>query len=188
MINIEVNNNKVHLTGNLKVLNKIFEDMKVRHPNAYYLRPYMEKGWDGKIKYLTDQGYSKSGLLPMIASLIDKYQEDYSIKDVRNRLETNEIPEEIGEFKARQYQIDAVRSIIRNKVLGIPFQRGIIGAAVNAGKTLIAAMLYKSFKNVKCLILVNNSPLFEQFLTDMPKMFGDDWGYMQGKKIKWANA
>ena len=187
MINIEINNNKIHLTGNLRILNKIFEDMKVRHPNAYYLRPYMEKGWDGKIKYLTEQGYSKTGLLPMIASLINQYGENYSIVDNRKALEFNEIPKEMGGLIPRDYQIEVVESILNNEVLGIPFQRGIIGAAVNAGKTLIAAMLYKSFKNVKCLILVNNSPLFEQFLTDMPKMFGDDWGYMQGKKIKWAN-
>lgn len=187
MINIEINNNKVHLTGNMKVLNKIFERMKVRHPNQWYIRPYMEPGWDGKLKYLTEAGYSKTGLFPMLTSLIEEYEEEYSIIDKRKLLEHIDIPQRVGPFEARPYQIEAVESIVYNNISGIPFQRGIIAAATNAGKTLIAAMLYRTFIGSRALILVNNTDLYEQFLGDMPKMFGDDWGYMQGKKIKWAD-
>lgn len=187
MITVEINNNKVHLTGNLKVLNRIYEDMKVKHPNQWYLRPHMERGWDGKIKFLTDSGYSKTGLFPMLTSLIDKYDEEYDIVDRRKELEYTDIPSRVGEFEARPYQTEAVENIVYNEVAGVSFQRGIIGAATNAGKTLIAAMLYKTFVGARALILVNNSDLYKQFLGDMPKMFGDDWGYMQGKKIKWAN-
>jgi len=187
MIRIELNNNKFKLSGNMKVLNKVYEDMKVRHPNQWYLRPYMDPGWDGKIKYISDAGYARTGLLPMVTSLIEKYEEEYDIIDRRNALEFNEIPLTVGEFKARPYQEEAVESIIYNEIAGLAFQRGIIGAATNAGKTLIAAMIYKSFPDAKCLILVNNTDLYQQFLDDMPKMFGDDWGYMQGKKVKWSN-
>lgn len=187
MIRIELNNNKLQLKGNIITLNKVYEDMKVKHPNAYWLRQYMEKGWDGKIKYLTDAGYAKSGLLPMVTSIIEKYNEEYDIVDRRSALEINEIPLIIGEFKARDYQIEATESIVYNEISGIPFQRGIIGAATNAGKTLIAAMLFKSFIGAKCLILVNNTDLYQQFLDDMPKMFGDKWGFMQGKNVKWAD-
>lgn len=187
MIRIELNNNKLKVSGNLKVLNKIYEDMKVKHPNAYWIRSHMEPGWDGKIKYLSDHRYAKAGLLPMVTSLIEKYDEEYSITDSRNELEFKEIPHKVGEFTARDYQIEAVENIVYNEIGGVPFQRGIIGAATNAGKTLIAAMLYKSFPGIKALILVNNVDLYKQFLDDMPKMFGDDWGYMQGKKVKWAD-
>lgn len=187
MVRVEVNNNKFKLSGNLKVLNKIYEDMKVRHPNQWFLRPYMDQGWDGKIKYLTDQGYSKTGLLPMVIGLIEKYGEEYEIIDRRNSLEFNEIPMQVGEFEARDYQIEAVESIIYNDIAGIAFQRGVIGAATNAGKTLMAAMIYKSFPEAKALILVNNKDLYQQFLDDMPKMFGDNWGYMQGRNVRWAN-
>jgi len=187
MIRIELNNNKFKLSGNMKVLNKVYEDMKVRHPNQWYLRPYMDPGWDGKIKYISDAGYARTGLLPMVTSLIEKYEEEYDIIDRRNALEFNEIPLTVGEFKARPYQEEAVESIVYNELGGIPFQRGVIGAATNAGKSLVAAMIYKSFPDAKCLILVNNTDLYQQFLDDMPKMFGDDWGYMQGKKVKWSN-
>lgn len=187
MIRIELNNNKFQLKGNMKVLNKVYEDMKVRHPKQWYLRPHMPPGWDGKIKFITDSGYAKAGLLPMVTSLIEKYEEEYDIIDRRNALEFKEIPLKVEGFEERPYQVEAVESIIFNEVAGIPFQRGIIGAATNAGKTIIAAMLYKSFVDAKCLILVNNTILYQQFLDDMPTMFGDKWGYMQGKKVKWAN-
>jgi len=187
MIRIELNNNKFQLKGNKMVLDKVYEDMKVRHPNQWYLRPYMEPGWDGKIKYLSDAGYAKAGLLPMVTSLIEQYGEEYDIIDRRNALAFKEIPMVVGEFEARDYQVEAVESIVYNEIGGIQFQRGIIGAATNAGKTLIAAMIYKSFPEAKCLILVNNTDLYQQSIDDMPKMFGDDWGYMQGKKVKWAD-
>lgn len=187
MIRIELNNNKIKLTGNLKVLNKMYEDMKVRHPNQWYLRPHMEPGWDGKIKYLSDAGYAKAGLFPLATSLIEKYEEEYTVVDRRNKLESKRIPLRIREFIPRDYQIEAVESIVENMIGETLFQRGIIGAATNAGKTLIAAMLYKSFRDCKALILVNNRDLYDQFLDDMPKMFGDKWGYMQGKKIRWAD-
>lgn len=187
MIQIELNNNKIKVSGNMKVLNKVYEDMKVKHPNAYWLRPHMEQGWDGKIKYLTDTGYAKTGLFPMVTSLIEKYEEEYHIVDRRKELEYREIPKKIRGFGKRKYQVEAAESIIFNEVAGVPFQRGIIGAATNAGKTIISAMLYKSFPDAKCLILVNNKDLYEQFLDDMPSMFGDDWGYMQGQKVKWAD-
>jgi len=185
MIRIELNNNKFRVRGDMDILNKIYEDMKVKHPNAYYLRPYMERGWDGKIKYLSDAGYARTGLLPMVINLIKKYKGKYKIIDLRKELEFNEIPLKVKEFEARDYQIEAVENIIYNEIDGLPFQRGIIGAAVNAGKTLIAAMVYKSFPEAKALILINNRELYNQFMDDMPLMFGREWGYMQGQKVKW---
>jgi superfamily II DNA or RNA helicase len=187
MITIELNNNKIQLRGNLKVLNQVYEKMAIRHPNAFFIRPHMPRGWDGKIHYLTDKGQAKTGLLPMIVSLIEEIDGNYMLKDMRAPISYTEIPSVVGEFEARDYQIEAAESIVYNQILDIPFQRGIIGAATNAGKTLIAALIYKSFPKSKCLILVNNTDLYKQFLDDMPKMFGHDWGYMQGKDVKWSN-
>lgn len=161
--------------------------MKVKHPNSFYLRPHMQPGWDGCIDYISKQGYSRTGLLPRITSIIEDYNEEYYIEDNRNLLETSKIPLKVNDFVARQYQLEAAEAIVHNTVSDIPFPRGVIGAATNAGKTLIAAMIYKSFKGAKALILINNATLYGQFMDDMPKLFGDDWGYMRGKKIKWAD-
>lgn len=187
MIKIELNNNKFKVLGDIKILSKLYIDMKVRHPNSYYLRQYMPKDWDGCIDYLSKQGYAKTGFLPRVINYFEEKEVEYFIVDLRKELEYGSIPKFVGKFEARPYQIAAVKSILYNSVGDVLFQRGVIGAATNAGKTLIAALLYKSFKNVKALILINNKPLFEQFLEDMPLMFGDNWGYLYGKKLKWAD-
>lgn len=187
MVNIEVNNNKCHLTGNRKVLNALYEFMRVKHPNSWHLRAYMPRGWDGKIDFLTDAGNMNTGLLPMAVDFIKSKDEEISFIDHRNKVEYIGIPEYIGDFETRDYQLEAVKAITENKIDDLDFNRGIIAAATNAGKTLIAGTIFKSYKNVKALILVNNKDLYQQFLDDMPKMFGKDWGYMQGDNIKWSN-
>ena len=96
-------------------------------------------------------------------------------------------PLEINEFVLRKYQLEAVKAITENYVGDCYFPRGVIAAATNAGKTLIAAALYLSFRGAKALILLNNTDLYKQFMDDMPKLFGDNWGYMQGKNLKWAD-
>lgn len=187
MINIELNNNKFKVTGNRKVLNIVYQAMKVKHPGQFYLRPHMKRGWDGCIDYLTEYGYANTGLLKRVTSLIESCKEEYIIEDSRKLLEKMPIPSKVGDFIAREYQLDAAKAIVNNSIGGVPYPRGVINAATNAGKTLIAALIHYSFKGARTIILINNKPLFEQFLDDMPKLY-KDWGYMQGKNIKWGEV
>jgi len=149
----------------------------------------MPKGWDGKIEFLSPVGNANTGLLPMMVDKIKSYGENIRYIDNRKALEFTGIPKSVGKFTLRDYQKEAVESIVKNTLKGtdIVFDRGIIAAATNAGKTAIAAFIYKSYREAKALILVNNKDLYQQFLDDMPGMFGNDWGYMQGDKIKWAD-
>lgn len=189
MIHIILNNNKFKLQGNLKVINKVYEDLKIRHPNAFYIRPYMEPGWDGKVKFLSDAGYAKTGLLPTVIDKIDEYGDTYKIIDKRVTLKAGEVRRDLGFFKLRKYQIKAVESIVYN-TLGeyeTPFHRGVIAAATNAGKTLIGAGIHLSFEDAKTIILMDNSQLYDQFLADMPQIFGSHWGYMRGKEVVWGD-
>jgi superfamily II DNA or RNA helicase len=187
LIQIELNNNQFKLSGDLKVLNKLYKAMKVKHPNRFFIKPYMPQGWDGCIDYITERGYCKTGLFPKVTSLIKSLNKQYSIIDSRKLLEYEAIPSKILDFTPRYYQYEAVSAIVNNNIGGINFPRGVIAAATNAGKTIIAAMLFLSYRNAKALILLNNKPLYEQFLEDMPKFFGDNWGYMQGKNVRWAD-
>lgn len=188
MITLQVNNNKFKASGNLKVLNRVYKALKIKHPNAFFIRPHMPRGWDGMVEYMSEHGYCRMGLLPKVASLIEESGEEYIIEDSRKLLEINKIPHKIGKFEARQYQVEAAESIVYNSVGDLPYHRGIIGAATNAGKSLIAAMIHFSFKGSKTIIILNNKPLYDQFIQDMPHLFDKDWGYMQGKNIKWGNV
>ena len=61
-----------------------------------------------------------------------------------------------------------------------------MGAATNAGKTLIAGLIHASVYKAKSLIIVNGTELYNQFKDDLPDMF-DSWGYMQGKEVQWGD-
>lgn len=185
---IELNNNKFKISGPLKILNNIDKAFAIRNPNAFHIRRYMGKGWDGKQHYLTESGYMKTGLFPNLISYLETNNIKYQIDDYRFKLEQGIIPDKIGDNTPRDYQVKAIESIINNEVGGIHFPMGVINAATNAGKTTIAAGIYLAYqRNLNALILVNDGDLYNQFLEELPKLVGqEDFGYVRGKTVKWG--
>jgi superfamily II DNA or RNA helicase len=144
----------------------------------------MPGGWDGYMRYISEAGYFSTGLLPQVINLIKEENYEFEIQDTRKE----ELPGLIGQGVENKiyypYQKEGILSILTNNVEGMPFLRGIIGAATNAGKSIILAGIYKAFKNHNALILLNNTPLFNQFLDELPDLVGKDFGYIKGKKTK----
>lgn len=186
MIRILLTNLTCKLSGNIRILNKIRDEFKFRHPQAYYMRAYMPRGWDGYIQIISEAGNMPTGYLPRLIERLDEMGCEFEIKDNRSSVEPGEIPDFIRKFTMRGYQLEAIKSVVNNYIGGIYFPRGIISAATNAGKTLIMAGIYASYPGLNGLILLNDSTLYNQFLTDMPKLFGNKWGYCRGKEIKWG--
>jgi superfamily II DNA or RNA helicase len=186
---LEINNNKIHIEASSAVLNAIREadEFRYRNPNAFHMRKFMPRGWDGYMRHLSDAGYMPMGLFPRLIKYLDANKYEYEIDDLRKIPEFTGIPTSIGGVLARDYQDEGVRNVVTNYVGGIYFPRGIINAAPNAGKTHIMMALHKSFKKARTLILLKDSSLFDQFLRDMPKVFKEkEWGYIRGKNIKWG--
>jgi superfamily II DNA or RNA helicase len=186
-ITLIVNNNKVKLEGPLRCLNILREKFKIRNPNAFWIRGYMPKGWDGYMRYITESGYVVTGLLPQVLNLIKEEGYGFKIQDTRVEELPGIIGKGIGNKTYFPHQVEAMKALLMNEVGGIPFTRGIINAAVNAGKTLMMLGMYKAFKNKKALVVLNNSQLYNQFLQELPEYLGDDLGYIQGKKVKLGN-
>jgi superfamily II DNA or RNA helicase len=184
MITIELHNTRSRLEGNLKEQMKLYKEFKVRHPNAFFMRRSMPRGWDGKIDYITEKGFFQSGLFPLIVAKCEELGINYSVEDYRDELEDVEVETEIGEFKARTYQAEAATAVVKNMVGDILFPRGIIKAATNAGKTLIAAMIYRSF-GLKTLYIVNSKDLFNQAVDeDYGQMFPTELGIVSSERRK----
>lgn len=122
----------------LKLANKLYNDLKVRHPNAFYLTTRMRnlRNWDGYVKFLSASGQFKIGLLPRICKLLREYgYEDFKVIDLRKPVPIIAKPiTKIGKFKLRPEQIKAVEAVLHNKVEGLPFHIGVIDYTVNAGK------------------------------------------------------
>lgn len=186
MVTIKLNNNKFKVEGDPKVLTKLYKEMAFRHPQAFYIRASMPKGWDGMVHMVTDRGYCETGLLPRVIQWIEDHGVPYEIDDLRKLPQITAMPVHIGDLKRRPYQRKAAWSILKNSCGGIPFPRGIVGAATNAGKTLIAGLIHASVHQAKTLVIVNGLELYNQFKDDLPGMFSS-WGFMQGKTIQWGD-
>lgn len=191
MITIEITNNKGKLIGDIKKLMQIQKAFKVKNPNAYFIRlraKNVQPNWDGMIWYVTEVNYFKIGLLPQIYKYITETMKE-EVKFVDHRLDFDikpVIPKVIGDNIPRDYQIEAINSVVNNMVGDLQFPISVIDAATNAGKTTIMAGIYLAYKRkIPALILLNDGDLFEQFKEELPKLVGDDFGYVRGKDAKW---
>jgi superfamily II DNA or RNA helicase len=188
MITIELTNISMFLSGPLRVMNPLYEAFKYRHPQAFYLKKAMKgRYWDGYVEQIKPSGNAQAGLLPkVIEYLVDK-SIPYQIEDNRKPVELQAIPRHIQKNLLRPYQLEAIKAVVNNYVGGVYYPRGIISAATNAGKTLMMAGIFLAYEKAKGLILLSDSHLYNQFLVDMPKIFGNKWGYCRGKEIKFGN-
>jgi superfamily II DNA or RNA helicase len=185
---ITVNNNKCKLHGELKTLMLLQKAFNIKHPNAWHVRRFMPAGWDGLVKYITDAAYFKIGLLQDICKWLEDNGHTIEFDDLRFKMVKPKLPTKIGDHTPRPYQDDAINSVITNHAHGLSHYVGIINAATNAGKTTIMAGIWLAFKKEhKALVLINDSDLYNQFKTEIPKLVGDDFGCVRGKEIQWGN-
>lgn len=184
---IDLHNHRSRLHPDfVKQLTEIQADFKIR-ANGYFWSPAFRSGqWDGYVKYISDAGYFGTGLWPKIKAYLDKKKYNYLVHDYRETNHTYKIPKELPGAIPREYQIQAARDVLENKVGDVWFPRGISNQATNAGKTIFAALLYKAFRGqVKCLFIVNRVHLYRQGLEELPKLIGEDVGGIgPGGKVK----
>jgi superfamily II DNA or RNA helicase len=192
MILIEINTNKCRIVGDRKVVDKVKKFFKVRHPGAFHIRKSGRgsPNWDGQIHYITEAGYFKTGLLKQVYDhLVSEYNVTPEFDDQRSELPVKpKLPKTIGEHDPRKYQGSGILNVIENKVGDVIFPYCVIDAATNAGKSTLMAGIYLAYKRkIPTLVLLNDADLFEQFKKEMPKLVGDDYGYVRGKEQKWGN-
>ncbi len=188
MVQIILKNDKAKLVCSGADLLKLRNMNRIRVPGAWYAPSYRNRTWDGFAYYVTTAGYFQMGLLPKIIDQLKKLDFDYEIDDLRETVEPEKVITKFGKMVARGYQKDAVKSIVYNKVEGVPFQRGILNEATNAGKTLIAASLFKTYPDyLKLIFIVNREHLFKQVLAELPSLIDKrEIGYIRGSEVKWG--
>lgn len=190
------NANMCKIEGPAKVLLRLFKEFRIKHPNAWHITMYQKNRrgkyqWDGYIKYLSQDGRFKIGLLPMVVNLLKEWGESVKIIDNRPPLPVNpEIPEYLGNIKLYPRQKKALENILFNKVKGHPFLIEVGDFSVGFGKTLIFCAIHEAFKRkLRTVLLLNDSDLFNQFKSEIPKLLpGEDVKFIQGAKSStWGN-
>lgn len=188
MIVIEIKNNNIcELHGGNKELHKLYEAMKVRHPNAYFLRKHMPRGWDGKIEFIKPNGTFVAGLLERVGDLCDELGYKWDIMDNRPiKLKVKKVTSSES-WELRDYQIEALKELVTHKVKGVRWIRGTSKLATNAGKSSVSAFIFLALNQEKTIYLMNSSELYRDAINDIPKIINQSVGYLQGSKIKWDN-
>ena len=131
------NCNEVELDISQKYGTKLYDEMSVRHPNAFYLRRTI-KNWDGMVHFVSKYGRFKIGLLPRVYKKLKEYGLKVEIIDQRRGITIpKKVVTQVGKYKLRPEQVDALNAITGYKVGGVPFQVGVIDATVNFGKSLL---------------------------------------------------
>lgn len=184
------NCNQCSLDLPLKVEQQLYKMFQVRHPNAFYLKQRI-KDWDGKVKFITARGNFKIGLLPTILEACHQLGIKPKVVDMRKPVPIISKPiKRIGEYKLRPEQITAVSSILNNRVGGVPFHIGILDYTVNAGKSLIMAAIYYSFKKkLKTLLITQDADWLKQAKDEFKQYLpGEEITFVQGGKVSnWSN-
>ena len=186
MIKINLTNTYCNVSGNLRELTKLRDQLKFRHPNAWFLRQHMPKGWDGYVYDISERGTIKVGLIPKLIRKCLELGIEYFIVDNRKLKKLKGIPKRVGKIKLRDYQLLATSKIVYNTIDDdTPFPIGVINAATNAGKTAIASAIHKSYKGAKTIVLLNSTDLFNQALREFPELLPDvNIGFIKGKEYQ----
>lgn len=178
------NTNQCELDVPLKIAQRLYKDFLVKHPNAFFLKTKVKgmRDWDGNVKFISQTGVFKIGLLPLVINKLKEYGYVKGVKviDMRKPINTKpKIVKEIGNYKLRPEQIKAISSITNNKICNVPFHIGVLDYTVNAGKSLIMSALYYSFKKeLRTLLITNDADWlrqskqeFTQYLPNEPITF-----------------
>lgn len=145
-------------------------NLKEQPIDCYKCKSYrvvrLRRLWDGKISFLKRKSKFLTGFLPSVLEMIGS-DYDVEIEDNRNNVINGdfELIYDIGKYKLTgkySYQLDAVESVIYNQLNNIPFIRGVVDAATNAGKNSIMTSIYLSLQKPRTLILVHRLELFNQ--------------------------
>ena len=178
-------------TKDNKILRRLFNDFSIKHPNAFYIKLKSKGNWDGIVHYINKGGYFNIGLLKTVCNKLDEYGYKYKVEDKRRPLGvTIKIPTKVGNLELRDRQLQAVETILNNKVGGIPFYICSANYSVNFGKSLLFCAIHKAFQfKLKTILLLNDATLFDQFKKEIPLLLPEEKiTFVQGSKVfQWTN-
>lgn len=191
-IRITLVGNKGSLEGPPVLLKKLYDKYRIKHPNAWQAMKNSRGHWDGYIKYISQLGDFQIGLLPMICKDLREMEKDIKIEIKDSRLELNIKPQmvtKLGDYILRDVQKASLKSFISSTLEGKPFYIGVMNMATNSGKTLLMASIHESFgRNLRTLVLINNSQIFAQAKKEYPQYLpGEKIGFIQGKDLTFHN-
>lgn len=150
--------------------------------------------WDGKLHLLKRDSFPL-GVLPKVNTYLEEngYKLNITGSDTYDRLPEEimenwekgfEVPETIGRFKLRDYQLNLIKAFLKPDQY-LPYY-GILKASVGAGKTLVSSAIAKIL-DCKTLFLVKGKSLKTQTFNVYSSILGkEDVGIIDAKKMDFS--
>lgn len=178
---IKIENNYSWLLSSDKELKeKVWNLLRFKSRNYWHNVQYRMKIWDGYTEFFKkESGRFLTGLFPEVKAILKHLCIDYKIEDSRGKV--NFICDSVDEnwldrVKLRDYQIDYINQIIKNK-------RGIIPSPTSSGKSLTMVGILKAVEpGTPCLVLGNKKQLVEQNYDEICKFGIKNVGKFHGDK------
>ena len=154
--------------------------------NARFKSEGKKYRWDG-YQYLIKRGNGRfhTGFLQDAWSALEEKGIKLELEDMREGVPSfredfvSSFDTENGTIELRDYQIEAVKAANRYVMFGkhrFYYPRGILNAATNTGKTVIAAGVVKNIVDARVIYLVHREELFRQSVEFFSGLF--DVGYV----------
>lgn len=137
--------------------------LSVKVQGYQFSKAYKQRRWDGT-KCFMAYGKFPTGLLPLTCNFLEDEGYPFELVDMRENLPTFGEPQtQVGNYTLYDYQQEFVNRIVNSQYRGLAWPRGIIDAATNAGKSLIAAATFASVTGYrKGLFLLPTKDLYDQ--------------------------
>ncbi len=167
MVKIIVNNHKCSISGlpDMAIYKELDIMMSYENPGFEFAKtknPRLQT-WDGRVR-LFDKKTFPVGLLKMVTGLLDKKNERYTVEDLRDHSQGEELKIIDPKFRARDYQEEVVRVALEQK-------SGVIRMCTGSGKTSVIAMIAAKF-NVKTIVYVIGKELLFQMKETVERLLG----------------
>jgi superfamily II DNA or RNA helicase len=175
---------------------KLVSTFKYDVPGARYLPAVRLGRWDGKVSYFQLGGSTYVNLLPEIIPILESYNYDIELNDLRD-YSTNFIFERVTEetfahinwgpghpmegqpIKLRDYQVEIINNFLENP-------QSIQEIATGAGKTIMTAALSQRCEaHGRTIVIVPNKSLVTQTEKDY-RGLGLDVGVYFGDRKEWG--
>ncbi|KKN85548.1 hypothetical protein LCGC14_0278710 [marine sediment metagenome] len=169
--------------------------MSVNVPGAWFSSQYKKRQWDGKRYFITPTGKMATGFLPLLVNVLDRDYPNLYIELIDERGEIPAFKSELvtkigsmlaeGDYVHQKHAIAAMDKWITLRELQIPFPRGIINAATNAGKTAVIAGLFLNLEGKnRMLVLIHQKTIFDQLVVAFEDVFNGDVGIINASTYK----
>lgn len=148
------NGNTCQLEGPQRILLQLYNEYKIKHPNAWHIQMYQKRNskWDGHIKYISQTGRFKIGLLSKVVDSLKSLNEKVKIIDKRLKFNgkdvTPVIPDIVGDLTLYPRQKKSLEKLLFNEICGIPFTVGCGDLAVGFGKCVGGESLINTSRGI----------------------------------------